>query len=836
MEGCAPLDDLLSSEPTSTKNDKLTNQEEPLAPQQDNRTLTLHPCNGSHYPPPSPTPTDTSTPHIFPSEPPNTTVTPPDGANPQLIDTSGLPGNSPGPSTHGEQVPMSAECLPAAGSGQVESDDDDALSVSDSSSMCSDSSLDDLADYLNTTQKGTEKISILPLPINAPTTQTPATKSSSVLPHPINVPTTQMQVAESSSVLPLPPNVPATQTPATESSSVLPLPPNVPATQTPATESSSVLPLPPNVPATQIPAAINPSSSSPLVLAHGNSGTLLESSYEEWEPSALEEELWPPTVTAAALPAPVEPHPAPAQSDSGDSEGGSADETEFTSFLSPPPHQSIRLLSPLPPTPRGSHQISVLSPPLTLREPVVSPPPRTPHNHEDNTRLLSVPLPQFADSAPVGLHTPRPYLVHRTTNINPITPRPVKKQLKLSESSPFSPPFDSSLTLEACLSVSQSGTAFEATSLELCCETRKEMKPVEMLAKKKRDRSPVEGEARENFMGESDSSVQAQEHKTGQEKCREVPTLANECDIRSTELSTKRPSTGNDSSAGNATIEIKTFSENVTFLISPPACDSDTEEGEIVDSSEEEEEQTIFDSEGERGRVEEEVDSRVEKEEGEIVDSKMEEEEGEIVDSKMEEEEGEIVDSKMEEEEGEIVDSKMEEEEGEIVDSRMEEEEGEVVDKEGELADGDRREEKVGSKRTPEEWETEDEMSAGSESLGLGEQKGARKGRRNRRRRGRMNLVQTKGMELRVTPLPLLQSSGNRPGVEEKKVGCKTAHPSPRKKQRVEEPPSCLSPPSLEATPEHILPGYRLRSRRVDFWEMAPKRRRSSSDSKVAPH
>ena len=91
-------------------------------------------------------------------------------------------------------------------------------------------------------------------------------------------------------------------------------------------------------------------------------------------------------------------------------------------------------------------------------------------------------------------------------------------------------------------------------------------------------------------------------------------------------------------------------------------------------------------------------------------------------------------------------------------------------------------------------------------------------------------------MELRVTPLPLLQSSGNRPGVEEKRVGCKTAHPSPRKKQRVEEPPSCLSPPSLEATPEHILPGYRLRSRHVDFWEMAPKRRRSSSDSKVAPH
>ena len=631
MEECAPLDDLLSSEPTSSKNDKVTNQEELLAPEQYNRTLTLHPCNGSiegQYPPPSPTavvsPPDPSTPHIFPSEPPSTTVTPPDGANPQLIDTGGLPGNSPGPPAHDEQEVMSAECLPAAGSGEVDSDDDDdALSVSDSSSMCSDSSLDDLANLLNTSQEGTEKISsILPLPINAP------------------------------------------------------------ATQTPAVESSSVLPPPPNVPATQTPAAINPSSSSPLVLAHGNSeqdGTLLESSYEEWEPSALEEELWPPTVTAAPLPAPVEPHPAPAQSDSGDSEGSSADETEFNSFLSPPPHQSLQLLSPLPPTPRDTHQISLLSPPLTLREPVVSPLPRTPHSHEDNTQLLSAPLPQFGDSVPVGLHTPRPYLVHSATNINPITPRLVQKQLKLSESSPFSPPFDSSLTLGACLSMSQSGTAFEATSLELCCETRKEMKPVEMLARKKRGRSPVEGEggeARDNLVGESDSSVQAQESKTtsGQEKCREVPTLANECDIRSTESSTKRLSTGNSSSADNTTIETKTFSENVTFLVSPLACDSDTEEGEIVDSSEEEEEQTIFNSEGGGGKVEEEVDSKMEKEEGEVVDSRMEKEEEEVVDSKMEKEEGEIVDSKMEKEEGEIVDSKMEKEEGEIVDSKMEKE------------------------------------------------------------------------------------------------------------------------------------------------------------------
>ena len=177
----------------------------------------------------------------------------------------------------------------------------------------------------------------------------------------------------------------------------------------------------------------------------------------------------------------------------------------------------------------------------------------------------------------------------------------------------------------------------------------------------------------------------------------------------------------------------------------------------------------------------------------------------------------------------------MVEEEGEIVDSRMMEEEGEIVDEEGELVDSERREEMVGIKRTPVEWEnsvTESEVSVASESCGLGEQKA----RRNRLRVGQLELVQTKGMELKVTPLPLLQSSGKQPGVGRKRVGCKAAHTSPRKRQRVIEPTSCLSPPSLEATPEHILPGYRLRSRRVDFWEIAPKRRRSSSDGKVAPH
>ena len=523
MEGCVPLDDLLSGEPTASQNDKLTNQEEePLAPEQHNRRPTLHPYNESgpiesQYPPdPPPTPdifpSDPSTPHIFPSEPPNTTVTLPDGAKLQPMNNSGSPVNSYGLSTHGEQ----------AGNGEVGSDDDDALSVSDSSSMCSDSSLDDLADYLNTSQ-GKNSSSAPPLPPNAPTTPMPTAESSSVLPLPPNAPTTQTPTAESSSALPLPPSSPTTPVPTAESSSALPLPPNAPTTPMPTAESSSALPLPPNAPATQTPTTINPSCSSPLVLAHGNNqqdGTLFESSCEDWEASALEEELCAaPTVTAPALPAPVAPDsallapiaptvtapvlPAPVAADpalhttshdSGDSEDSSAEETEFTSFLSPLPCQSLQLLSPLPPTPRDSHQI--LSPPLTLREPVVSPLPQTPDGHQDSTQLMSTPLPQFADSAPVGLLIPTPCLVHSATNINPNTPRLVQKQLKLSESSPFSPPFDSSLTLEACLSVSSSGTAFEATSLELCCETRK-MKPDEILARSTREQSRVEGDGGE---------------------------------------------------------------------------------------------------------------------------------------------------------------------------------------------------------------------------------------------------------------------------------------------------------------------------------------------------
>ena len=297
-------------------------------------------------------------------------------------------------------------------------------------------------------------------------------------------------------------------------------------------------------------------------------------------------------------------------------------------------------------------------------------------------------------------------------------------------------------------------------------------------------------------------------------------------------------------------LSLKTVSGNATTFVRPP--DSDTEEGEIVDSSEGEEEGAIFDGEEKADRVEEEVDSRMVEEivdsrleeerdmvdsrmveeEGETVDSRMEEKEGEIVDSRMEEEEGETVDSRMEEKEGETVDTRMEEKEGETVDSRMEEEEGEIVDEEGELVNSEKREEMVGIKRTPVEWETEGHTSVSSESCGLGEQKA----RRNRLRVRQLDLVQTKEMELKVTPLPLLQSSGKQAGVGGKRAGCKAAHTSPRKRQRVIEPPSCLSPPSLEATPEHILPGYRLRSRCVDFWEIAPKRRRSSSDGKVPPH
>ena len=321
---------------------------------------------------------------------------------------------------------------------------------------------------------------------------------------------------------------------------------------------------------------------------------------------------------------------------------------------------------------------------------------------------------------------------------------------------------------------------------------------------------------------ESDSSERAQEHKTtsGQEKWRKVPTLANECDTPSPESSLIQLSPEmSGHTVEETTIEmlsLKTVSENATSFVRPP--DSDTEEGEIVDSSEGEEEGAIFDGEEKAGRVEEEVDSRMVEE---------------------------IVDSRMEEEEGEIVDSRMEEEEGEIVDSRMVEEEGEIVVEEGELVNSERREEMVGIKRTPVEWETEGEVSVSSEnseteghtsvsseSCGLGEQKA----RRNRLRVGQLDLVQTKEMELKVTPLPLLQSSGKQPSVGGKRVGCKAAHTSPRKRQKVIEPPSCLSPPSLEATPEHILPGYRLRSRCVDFWEIAPKRRRSSSDGKVPPH
>ena len=382
-------------------------------------------------------------------------------------------------------------------------------------------------------------------------------------------------------------------------------------------------------------------------------------------------------------------------------------------------------------------------------------------------------------------------------------------------------------------------------------------------------------------MCESDSSERAQERKTtsGQEKCRKVPTLANECDTPFPESSLVQPSPKmSGHTVDETTIEmfsLKTVSENATTFVRPP--DSDTEEGEIVESSEGEEEGAIFDGEEKAGRVEEEVDSRMveeivdsrleeerdmvdsrmveeegetvdsrmvekegetvdsrmEEEEGETVDTGMVEEEGEIVDSRMVEKEGETVDSRMEEEEGETVNSRMEEEEGETVNSRMEEEEGEIVDEERELVNSERREEMVGIKRTPVEWETEGHTSVSSESCGLGEQKA----RKNRLKVRQLDLVQTKEMELKVTPLPLLQSSGKQPGVGGKRAGCKAAHTSPRKRQRVIiEPPSCLSPPSLEATPEHILPGYRLRSRCVDFWEIAPKRRRSSSDGKVPPH
>ena len=599
MEGHVPLEDLLGGEPSSSTNDgegditvvsagpgDISCPEDDMCPED---PPPAEPQNGNLNLLPAP-----SSCHDY------------DPAVPQDTSTSAV------------QLSMEANRPPTTDNGEDSSDD--ALSVSDSSSVCSDSSLDGLADYLNSSQ------------------------------------------------------------------------------ETAGATTSSVHP---SVPDSQKLALVETSTHSPVVLAcesllvglqsnpapRGTEGVLLDQgSAVEWRASHREGATAVDTRTVGSRHPQEEPVPelmlhVPSTcnfvTDSSISEENDLDDIdialflEVDGFLSPlpfSPHRTLQTLSPLPPTPvpRASHHISppFLSP-IALREPTISPLPPTPSRDENSIQQLPAhpnPLPQFADNAPMGLHIPKPFVA---VGSSPSRHKLACKQLRLSESSLFSPPFDSAdqATLGLSgkrLSVPPSEVAFEATSLELHCQLREEMKQSQDDRKK----------TAEALSSDRIGMVQEAVTTPTQEMNAETSAKWGEQDSQDDDSSITIP----PSAVGSAAIvdPMLTTSKDIAMVVGLFGSDSDTEEGEILGSDGEEEE--VFHNSKGNSEI---VDKG--EEESEILD----EGEEETVDSA---EEGEV--KRADGGEEEVVDNGGEE--GEIVD---EEEKDEMVDG-GQEETVDRREEK----------------------------------------------------------------------------------------------------------------------------------------------
>ena len=599
MEGHVPLEDLLGGEPSSSTNDG-------------EGDITVVSAG----------PGDISCPEddMCPEDPPPAE---PQNGNLNLLPVPSSchdydPAVPQDTSTSAVQLSMEANRPPTTDNGEDSSDD--ALSVSDSSSVCSDSSLDGLADYLNSSQETT------------------------------------------------------------------------------GAATSSVHP---SVPDSQKLALVETSTHSPVVLAcesllvglqsnpapRGTEGVLLDQgSAVEWRASHREGATAVDTHTVDSRHPQEEPVPelmlhVPSTcnfvTDSSISEENDLDDIdialflEVDGFLSPlpfSPHRTLQTLSPLPPTPvpRASHHISppFLSP-IALREPTISPLPPTPSRDENSIQQLPAhpnPLPQFADNAPMGLHIPKPFVA---VGSSPSRHKLACKQLKLSESSLFSPPFDSAdqATLGLSgkrLSVPPSEVAFEATSLELHCQLREGTKQSQDDRKK----------TAEALSSDSIGMVQEAVTTPTQEMNAETSAKWGEQDSQDDDSSITIP----PSAVGSAAIvdPMLTTSKDIAMVVGLFGSDSDAEEGEILGSDGEEEE--VFHNSKGNSEI---VDKG--EEESEILD----EGEEETVDSA---EEGEV--KRADGGEEEVVDNGGEE--GEIVD---EEEKDEMVDG-GQEETVDRREEK----------------------------------------------------------------------------------------------------------------------------------------------
>ena len=164
-----------------------------------------------------------------------------------------------------------------------------------------------------------------------------------------------------------------------------------------------------------------------------------------------------------------------AEADTASSEDSDSDMSlsEMEHSLSPlplSPHANLQTLSPLPPSPQSRPRTDTISPlppspiythdwhvstpisplPPSPHDTTLSPLPRTPFHsplepqHKTETQIArgtppSLPLLQFIASVPPGLHTPKPCCAP-SPGISPSKPKAGGRHLRLSESSPFSPP------------------------------------------------------------------------------------------------------------------------------------------------------------------------------------------------------------------------------------------------------------------------------------------------------------------------------------------------------------------------------------------------------------
>ena len=139
-----------------------------------------------------------------------------------------------------------------------------------------------------------------------------------------------------------------------------------------------------------------------------------------------------------------------ASSDDSDSDISFVDLNNTLSPLPPSPHHHLKVISPLPPSPPPHGQLNTISPlPLspahTGSTHIISPLPPSPHDEPlsplpPSPNTTSQHLLQFANSAPMGLQSPKP--CSNSTSSPSIATHPISyhRGLRTSNSSPFSPP------------------------------------------------------------------------------------------------------------------------------------------------------------------------------------------------------------------------------------------------------------------------------------------------------------------------------------------------------------------------------------------------------------